>query len=504
MNDGEEIWSHSNNHRGKRLNDLLTILLSPSPAVLGASGDLAKKKTYPALFNLFRLQLLPAQSSIIGYARTKMDQETFHGKISEHLKNVDDGEGKKAKEEFLKLCTYVPGAYDEASAFQNLNKEMEKIEESRGAKEAHRLFYMALPPNVFTIVAKGLKENCYSANGSNRIVIEKPFGKDLESCREMMGALKPLWKEEETFRIDHYLGKEMVKNILIMRFGNPFLDSTLHNKLVDNVQITFKEPFGTEGRGGYFDEFGIIRDIQQNHLSQVLSLLAMERPKSFSAEDIRNEKVNVLKYVAPIAEKDVLIGQYTGNKEGKPGYKDDDTVPKDSNCPTFAALTLWINSPRWEGVPFILKAGKALDEGKVEIRVQYKDAGHSIFSGSAPLQRNELVMRIQPNEAVYMKVNAKTPGLAFEPIAADLDLTYKERFSDARIPEAYEALILDALHGDHSNFVRDDELDVSWKIFTPILHAIDQGKVKNEGYEYGSRGPASLDEFVGKYGFRRG
>jgi glucose-6-phosphate 1-dehydrogenase len=295
----------------------------------------------------------------------------------------------------------------------------------------------------------------------------------------------------------------MVKNLLIMRFGNTFIDSTLNNKLVDNVQITFKEPFGTEGRGGYFDEFGIIRDIQQNHLSQVLSLLAMERPKSFSAEDIRDEKVKVLKHVPSIADKDVLIGQYSANKEtGKPGYKDDDTVPKDSNCPTFAALTLWINSPRWEGVPFILKAGKALDEGKVEIRVQYKDVPDGIFKDKP--QRNELVMRIQPNEAVYIKVNAKTPGLHLDPIPADLDLTYKERFSDARIPEAYEALILDALQGDHSNFVRDDELDVSWNIFTPILHAIDQGKIKNEPYEYGSRGPASLDDFVGKYGFRRG
>ncbi|KDN41665.1 putative ZWF1-glucose-6-phosphate dehydrogenase [Tilletiaria anomala UBC 951] len=481
--------------------------------VLGASGDLAKKKTYPALFNLFRLDLLPKGTSIIGYARTKMDQPTFHGKISQYLKNVDSDEGSKAKAEFLKLCTYLPGAYDEDAAFKNLNKEMEKIEQERGASEAHRLFYMALPPNVFTVVAKGLKNNCYSQRGSNRIVIEKPFGKDLDTCREMMGALKPLWKEEETFRIDHYLGKEMVKNILIMRFGNPIIDATLNSQYVDNVQITFKEPFGTEGRGGYFDEFGIVRDIQQNHLSQVLSLLAMERPKTFGAEDIRDRKVEVLQHVPAIKEEDVLIGQYTA-ANGKPGYKDDDTVPKDSNCPTFAALTLWINSQRWKGVPFVLKAGKALDEAKVEIRVQYKDAPGDLFGSDASssssndksrpaLIRNELVLRIQPNEAVYFKMNAKAPGLAFEPLPADLDLTYKDRFSDARIPEAYEALILDALQGDHSNFVRDDELDVSWKIFTPILHAIDAGKLKNEPYQYGSRGPASLDKFVEKYGFQR-
>lgn len=195
-----------------------------------------------------------------------MDNDTFHGKIGEHFKGVDTDEGKKAKEGFLEICTYVPGAYDEDKAFQNLESEMEKIEKkiSKGDQAPNRLFYMALPPGVFTVVASGLKKNCYSEKGQNRIVIEKPFGKDLESSREMMGKLKDLWKEEETFRIDHYLGKEMVKNLLVMRFGNPLIDAGLNKDLVDNVQITFKEPFGTEGRGGYFDEFGIVRDIQQN------------------------------------------------------------------------------------------------------------------------------------------------------------------------------------------------------------------------------------------------
>lgn len=234
-------------------------------------------------------------------------------------------------------------------------------------------------------------------------------------------------------------------------------------------------------------------------LSQVLSLLSMERPKSFSAEHIRDEKVKVLKSVPPIESKDVLLGQYAASGD-KPGYKDDDTVPKDSNCPTFAALTLFVNNERWKGVPFILKAGKALDEAKVEIRVQYKDVEGGLFEEA---QRNELVIRIQPNEAVYIKLNAKTPGLHMGTLPADLDLTYKERFEDARIPEAYEALILDALNGDHSNFVRDDELDVSWKIFTPILHAIDEGKIKPESYPYGSRGPEKLNDFIGKYGFKR-
>jgi glucose-6-phosphate 1-dehydrogenase len=250
-----------------------------------------RAQTYPALFNLYRLELLPKGTHIVGYARTKMDKPEFHEKISAHFKDADSGEGAKAKKAFLDICTYQPGAYDKDEAFQELNSAMEKIEKEGGSKNPNRLFYMALPPNVFTVVAAGLKKNCYSEKGHNRIVIEKPFGKDLESSREMMGKLKDLWKEEETFRecqgalrlcggamqraelaadaprctgIDHYLGKEMVKNLLVMRFGNPVVDAGLNNKMVDNVQITFKEPFGTEGRGGYFDEFGIIRDIQQN------------------------------------------------------------------------------------------------------------------------------------------------------------------------------------------------------------------------------------------------
>ena len=228
----------------------------------------------------------------------------------------------------------------------------------------------------------------------------------------------------------------------------------------------------------------------------------MERPVSFSAEDIRDEKVKVLRCVPPIDKKDTLLGQYTA-AEGKPGYLDDDTVPKGSNCPTFAETVLWVNNPRWEGVPFIMKAGKALNEAKVEIRVQYKDVTSGIFKDIA---RNELVIRIQPSEAIYMKMNAKTPGLVTRAMPTELDLTYKRRFSDTIIPEAYEALILDAVKGDHSNFVRDDELDAAWKIFTPVLHWID-GKdgpaPKPQPYPYGSRGPKNVDAFTESYGFKR-
>ncbi|KAF8165329.1 glucose-6-phosphate 1-dehydrogenase [Crassisporium funariophilum] len=472
--------------------------------VLGASGDLAKKKTLPALFGLYRQGFLPRDCKIVGYARTKMDKAEFEKRATSYIKNPnDDQEIKNKIEAFKQMLSYVAGDYEDGAAFDNLTHHLEELEASYQSKERNRIFYLALPPTVFTPVARNIKEHCYNAKGGvNRIIIEKPFGKDLESARELLSSVKQYWTEDETFRIDHYLGKEMVKNLLVLRFANVAMGAAWDKNSISNVQITFKEPFGTEGRGGYFDEFGIIRDVLQNHLLQVLSILTMERPVSFSAEDIRDEKVKLLRSIPPIERSDTLLGQYV-SANGKPGYLDDDTVPRGSVCPTFAATTLWIHNPRWEGVPFILKAGKALNESKVEVRIQFKDVTQGIFKDIA---RNELVIRIQPSEAVYLKLNSKTPGLYTRAIPTEMDLTYKRRFIDAQIPEAYEALILDALRGDHSNFVRHDELDVAWKIFTPILHWIDGqdgAPPRPVQYPYGSRGPKELDAFIGKYGYKR-
>ncbi|KAK2466225.1 hypothetical protein APHAL10511_001867 [Amanita phalloides] len=469
--------------------------------VLGASGDLAKKKTYPALFALYRQGYLPRDAKIVGYARSTMSHDEYLHRITSYIKVPDDDSAKL--EEFKALSSYMSGSYDDPASFDALNKYISNFEDRYQSKECNRLFYLALPPSVFIPVAKNLREHCYAPEpGINRIIVEKPFGKDLESSRELITTLRQSWAEEETFRIDHYLGKEMVKNILVLRFANVAMNAAWDRNSISNVQITFKEPFGTEGRGGYFDEFGIIRDVMQNHLLQVLSILTMERPVSFAAEDIRDEKVKVLRSIPPIDPKDTLLGQYV-SANGKPGYLDDKTVPPNSMCPTFAATTIWINNPRWEGVPFILKAGKALNESKVEIRIQYKDVTQGIFKD---ISRNELVIRIQPSEAVYMKCNTKSPGLYTRAIPTEMDLTYKKRFSDTQIPEAYEALILDALRGDHSNFVRHDELDVAWKIFTPILHWIEGRNGKSpepRPYAYGSRGPKELDAFIGRYGYKR-
>ncbi|EOR00405.1 hypothetical protein E3P92_03463 [Wallemia ichthyophaga] len=476
-----------------------------SIVVFGASGDLAKKKTFPALFGLRKMGLLPKDTRIIGYARSKMTNEEFHDKVTGFIKIDDnDSNSKKLLDEFKSGLSYVAGGYDGEEAFKNLNDNLTNAEKSNASsgKVSNRLFYLALPPSVFGSVSEGLRKFCYSGSGTNRLIVEKPFGKDTESSQQLMNAIKANWSEEEIFRIDHYLGKEMVKNLLVLRFANVFLDNQFHKNSVDNVQITFKEPFGTEGRGGYFDEFNIIRDILQNHLMQVLSLVTMERPVSFSSEDIRDEKVKVLRTIPPLKPEEVVLGQYVG-ANGKPGYKEDDTVPQDSNCPTYAACALHINNPRWEGVPFILKAGKALNEGKVEVRIQFKDVTSGIFSD---IPRDELVIRIQPSEAIYLKANTKVPGLHMSALPTELDLTYKDRFDKAVIPEAYESLLLDALNGDHSNFVRDDELDIAWKIFTPILHWIEGAngeKPTPDSYEYGSRGPKGVEEFQAKFGYKR-
>ncbi|EGE08291.1 glucose-6-phosphate 1-dehydrogenase [Trichophyton equinum CBS 127.97] len=456
--------------------------------VLGASGDLAKKKTFPALFGLYRNKFLPKDIKIVGYARTKMDHDEYVRRIRSYIK-VPTKELEEQLNGFCELCSYISGQYDQDESFITLKNHLEELE--KGRKEQNRVFYMALPPSVFITVSQHLKKNCYPENGITRIIVEKPFGKDLGSSRELQRALEPNWREDEIFRIDHYLGKEMVKNILILRFGNEFFGATWNRHHIDNVQITFKEPFGTEGRGGYFDEFGIVRDVMQNHLLQVLTLLAMERPISFSAEDIRDEKVRVLRGIDAIEPKNVIIGQYGKSLDGtKPAYKEDETVPKDSRCATFCAMVAYIKNERWDGVPFILKAGKALNEQKTEIRIQFRDVTSGIFKD---IPRNELVIRVQPNEST---------------VVTELDLTYRRRFSDLKIPEAYESLILDALKGDHSNFVRDDELDASWRIFTPLLHYLDDNKeIVPMEYPYvvlatGSRGPAVLDDFTSSFGYK--
>ena len=515
--------------------------------VFGASGDLARRKTFPALFGLFRRGLIQKQSPdgkfrIVGYARSALRREEFQAKLLEFLSHKqpqpDEEEYQRDLIDFLEHCHYLHGEYDDDTAFESLARDLATFEGE--IDTFNRIFYLALPPSVFLPVASSIRKHLYIP-GKVRLIVEKPFGHDLESSSQLSAALRPLFSENEIFRIDHYLGKEMVKNLLILRFGNIFFNAVWNRNYIKNVQIVFKETLGVEGRGGYFDEFGIIRDVMQNHLLQMLAIVAMERPASLSASDIRDEKVKVLRSIHPARLGDLVLGQYTRSIDGnRSGYTEDETVPSSSNTPTFALATLYVRNERWEGVPFILRCGKGLNEQKAEIRIQFADVpgplfgptdcsfigsdgddalsfngseGDDALSSESPriipgnecdrLARNELVLRVQPNEAVYMKLMVKRPGHGMHPMLSDLDLSYASRYSQLRIPDAYESLLLDILRGDQSNFVRDDELSEAWRIFTPVLHQIDRLHIQPELYPAGSRGPITADEKLIHLGYRR-
>ncbi|KAF5186904.1 Glucose-6-phosphate 1-dehydrogenase [Thalictrum thalictroides] len=464
--------------------------------VLGASGDLAKKKTFPALYNLYRQGFLQSNEvHIFGYARTKISDDELRNRIRGYLSHGKDSEDVS---DFLQLIKYVSGSYDGEEGFRLLDTKIYEHEVSKNTQEgsSRRLFYLALPPSVYPSVCKMIRNFCMNRSdlgGWTRIVVEKPFGKDLDSAEALSSQLGELFDEKQIYRIDHYLGKELVQNLLVLRFANRFFLPLWNRDNIDNIQIVFREDFGTDGRGGYFDEYGIIRDIIQNHLLQVLCLVAMEKPISLKPEHIRDEKVKVLQSVESIADEEVVLGQYQG-------YKDDSTVSDHSNTPTFATVVLRIHNERWEGVPFILKAGKALNSRKAEIRVQFKEVPGDIFRCKKQ-GRNEFVIRLQPSEAMYMKLTVKQPGLEMSTIQSELDLSYGQRYQGVAIPEAYERLILDTIRGDQQHFVRRDELKAAWEIFTPLLHKIDRGELKPLLYKPGSRGPAEADELLAKVGY---
>ncbi|KZS12751.1 LOW QUALITY PROTEIN: glucose-6-phosphate 1-dehydrogenase [Daphnia magna] len=467
--------------------------------IFGASGDLASKKIYPTIWWLYRDNLLPKNTFFFGYARSHMKVDELRAKCHKYMKVKDDEQERY--EAFWEANRYVAGGYDSRRDFELLDQEMSQYE--RGPA-ANRLFYLAVPPFVFEAVTANIRSACMAKKGWTRVIVEKPFGRDLESSAHLSAHLASLFREEQIYRIDHYLGKEMVQNLMILRFGNRLFGPTWNRESIASVLITFKEPFGTEGRGGYFDEFGIIRDVMQNHLLQMLCLTAMEKPASTHPNDIRDEKVKVLKCIPTLTLNDVVLGQYVGDPEGqgeaKEGYLDDPTVPKDSRTPTYASAALRINNERWDGVPFILRCGKALNERKAEVRIQYRDVPGDIFQGQA--KRNELVIRVQPGEAIYVKMVTKTPGMSFDMEETELDLTYGARYKHVKMPDAYERLILDVFCGSQMHFVRSDELAEAWRIFTPLLHQIEEDKMKPVPYKYGSRGPREADDLLARNNFK--
>ncbi|XP_019710623.1 glucose-6-phosphate 1-dehydrogenase, chloroplastic isoform X2 [Elaeis guineensis] len=430
-----------------------------SITVVGASGDLAKKKIFPALFALFYEDCLPKHFTVFGYARSKLTDEELRNMISKTLTcRIDKRENCNDKmEQFLQRCFYQSGQYGSEENFVELDQ---KLREKEAGKLPNRLFYLSIPPNIFVDAVRCASHHASSPTGWTRVIVEKPFGRDSESSAELTRFLKQYLTEDQIF--------------------------------------------------SYFDNYGIIRDIMQNHLLQILALFAMETPVSLDAEDIRNEKVKVLRSMRTLKLDDVVVGQYKGHTKGGksyPAYTDDPTVPKCSLTPTFAAAALFIDNARWDDVPFLMKAGKALHTRRAEIRVQFRHVPGNLykrnFGTDLDKATNELVIRVQPDEAIYLKINNKIPGLSMRLDRSNLNLLYSARYP-REIPDAYERLLLDAIEGERRLFIRSDELDAAWALFTPVLKELEYKKIAPELYPYGSRGPVGAHYLAAKYNVRWG
>ncbi len=456
--------------------------------VMGGSGHLARTKIYPALFHLFCRNALPENFAVVGFGRTPMNDERFRSLASEHLACKYTGDAAECggrMREFLSHLYYRRGTYDSVEDLRALKEYLRRLT-GGGAV----LLYMALPSQVLgdllvALHGAGLDGRTYDEGGWIRVVFEKPFGRDRGSYDELAAAVSSCFEEEQIYRIDHYLGKELVQNLLVLRFANSALDALWNATLVESVLIEWKEPQGMEGRGRYFDGYGIIRDVMQNHLLQILAFVAMEEPLSLDAGDLHDEKVRLLRRCRIPSADDFVVGQYRG-------YTEEEGVAPDSITPTFAAVRLFVNSPRWRGVPFVVTAGKRLDAHLTQVRIRFKPSSECLFCVTGGTHPNELVIRIQPEEAVYFNINTKRPGEGMQVEMRRLDMLYSEAFKDHTIPDAYEALLLEVLAGRKAMFLRDDEVRVAWDIFTPALEAMERERRVPVVYEPGGAGPAVI------------
>lgn len=471
--------------------------------VVGASGDLAMKKLYSSLAGLHAAAVLPKDVVIYGFGRTEMSYIDLRARLRPHLSEKHEA---PAVEGFLRRCFYQNASgYADAKAWRQLNVKVRNNELNSPSKSGNRLFCFAVPSDVIAETGEAINMNCLAPDGFNRMTVEGPFGSDLDSCKRILSHAGRHFDESDLFRMDHYLGKEMSRNLLVMRFGNQLMENVWNRKFVQCIILTYKEPVGEEGGDEQFEKYGIIREIIQNHLLQDMSLLCMECPNKLegpkAGEMIRDEKLRVLDAMPEVTLDEVFLGQYAD-------YSDDPAVSnKESNTPTFAMVRCFINNSRWAGVPIIFKAGKALDERKAEMRIQFKDApaAASLFGTNVP--RNEMVFKLQPHETIYMKSNIKTPGFSSAPIQSELEAMCDNRFfngESASDPDAYSRLILDVLGGRSANFVRSDEMMSGWKLFGPVLDQIEKENVELNIYRRGTRGPANADAwFKEKSGYVR-
>jgi glucose-6-phosphate 1-dehydrogenase len=481
--------------------------------IFGAAGDLTQRKLIPALYNLAKAQLLSREFAIVGVARSPLSTEDFRSKLAEDIRHYAGEVDADIWEWFARRLYYVAAEFNDKSLYGQLKTTLEKVDIDHGT-HGNYFFYLATAPSFFgsiveQLAAVGLMDE---DNGHHwrRVIVEKPFGHDLESAKALNQQLLKVAAEHQIYRIDHYLGKETVQNILAFRFANGIFEPIWNRRHIDHVQITVAESIGIESRGAFYEETGASRDFLQNHLLQLLSLVAMEPPATFDADALRDEKVKVLRAIPELTrdqvQRDVIRGQYgPGWVNAKPvmGYRSEEEVDPQSETETFIAARLTIDDWRWSDVPFYLRMGKRLPKRSTEIAIQFKEVPHRLFKDSATdPEANLLAMRIQPDEGILLRFGAKVPGLGIDVRNVTMDFTYGSAFQTDS-PDAYETLILDALLGDASLFTRADEVEEAWSIVDPILDTWAASPAAEfPNYDAGTWGPEAADDLLAREGRR--
>lgn len=498
-----------------------TLIERPLPpcniVIFGATGDLTHRKLIPALFSIEAQGLLPENLKIIGFARREYSDVSFREELRQSLEQFAPDlwkESQDAWHRFAHRVVFHRSDFDNAQGFAWLKERLDKFDQTEGTG-GNRLYYLATPPATYKTVIHQLGEaglahkDGESNNPFIRIIVEKPFGSDLDTARELNSYLKTVFDEDQIYRIDHYLGKETVQNIFVFRFANAMFEPLWNGKYIDNVQITVAEQVGVENRAGYFDHAGELRDMVQSHALQILSLVAMEPPNTLTANDIRDEKVKVLRALKPLKGDDVpaniVRAQYGAGKindKDVPAYRDEPNVPKESVTDSYVALKMEIQNWRWAGVPFFLRAGKRMNQRVTEVNIVFKDIPPILLRAMArsKMEPNVITIRVQPNEGISMRLGAKPPGAVTRVEPVDMNFTYGTSFGQ-RIHDAYERLIMDALLGDAALFTRDDEVEAEWSFITPILDAWkEQPPTDFPNYAAGSWGPDAADKLLGDCG----